>query len=127
MLFMTPELFEENDDGIHYTNKIDIYAFGIILILTEKYPKFSMRNVITGVLPPLPNDIVPWVKDLIVRCLASSPEMRPSFAEIFEILKAQNYDLFGDSNKGLKAQIDKRVLKIEAFEYQQQNFINTDL
>ena len=56
-------------------------------------------------------------------------ENRPSFEEIFEILKANNYDLFDESKgknltskqKRMKNDIDERVMMIEAYEFQHQN------
>ena len=132
--FMAPELLSsDEDDDSRYTNKIDVYAFGITLvyIVTGSYPKFNMKNTITGVLPPLPETIMNWVRELIVKCMALEPENRSSFAEIFEILKANNYDLFTKSEEGskklttkqqnLKKEIDERVLMIEAYEFQHQN------
>lgn len=126
--FMAPELFEEND--IKYNNKVDVYAFGITLIyiINDNYPAFSMKNVINGVTPKIAESIVGWVRDLIIRCLALSPDKRPSFTEIFEIMKSHNYDMFND-NKSVKLktndhdvkEIENRILKIEAFEYQHQN------
>ncbi|KAK8834390.1 hypothetical protein M9Y10_019118 [Tritrichomonas musculus] len=52
--FMAPELFEEQVGG-NYTNKVDVYSFGIILIyiLTGRYPEFSMKNVVNGVTPKI--------------------------------------------------------------------------
>lgn len=124
MRFMAPELFEENDGATRYTNKVDVYSFGITLlyIVTEKYPDFSLRNVVMGVLPRIQGNIVNWVRELITRCLSSSPDNRPSFAEIFEILKSHNYNLFSDDaspnltkkQKNLKEEIENRILKIEA-------------
>ena len=127
--FMAPELFEDND--IIYTKKVDVYSFGITLIyiVTENYPDFSLGKVSRGIIPSLPDTVVSWVQKLIVRCLSLSPYERPSFAEIFEIMKKNNYDLFSDRKKGkltgkklnMKRFIEKRILKIEAFEYQHQD------
>lgn len=70
MRFMAPELFvnedEEEDDDIdqksatRYTNKVDVYSFGITLIyiVTEKYPVFKMKNVVNGVLPKISGPVV---------------------------------------------------------------------
>ncbi|KAK8864811.1 hypothetical protein M9Y10_010336 [Tritrichomonas musculus] len=127
LLFMAPELYEENDSENSYTNKVDVYSFGItlIFIVSNEYPRFNMNNVLNGVMPTLPASISDWVRELIFRCLSPSPDERPSFAEIFEIMKSNDYDLF--SNKGsklttkqkkMKNEIEKRILKIEAFEYQ---------
>lgn len=130
--FMAPELFVEDEDGsTKYTNKVDVYSFGITLIyvVTGGYPRFNMRNAVNGVLPKLSDTIVSWVRDLIQRCLSFEPEKRPSFSEIFELLKLNNFDLFSESNgknltskqQSMKIEIEKRVLKIEAFEFQHQN------
>ena len=119
---------ESNDyDGIKYTNKVDVYSFGItlIFIVNDSYAKFSLKNASNGVIPALPKSITSWVHKLIVRCLSPSPDERPSFAEIFEIMKSNNYDLFNEKcskltskQKQMKSDIEKRILKIEAFEYQ---------
>ena len=44
--FMAPEIFEENDNGISYTNKVDVYSFVItlIFIFCEDYSKFNMNK-----------------------------------------------------------------------------------
>ena len=142
MRFMAPELFIENDeeedenDGVKdedeggriaYTNKVDVYSFGItlIFIVCNAYPKFNLKRALNGVAPKLPASIVGWVRELIARCLSVSPDERPSFAEIFEIMKSNNYDLFDEKSanltskqKAMKDEIEKRILKIEAFEYQ---------
>ena len=131
MRFMAPELFKkiESPTTYVYTNKVDIYSFGIILIyiITEQYPKVNIKNVINGVLPTLPSTIPNWVCELIFSCLSLLPENRPSFAEIFEIMKLNNYDMFRDKDQKSTAKkqemnklIEARILKIEAFEYQHQ-------
>ena len=126
LLFMAPELFEENNQ--RYTNKVDVYSFGIILIfiVTNDYPPFSLKNISIGVLPKLQDNISKWVRELITNCLSPEPENRPTFAEIFEIMKINNFDLFSDSKgkklssqqQSMKERIEARVMKIEAFEYQ---------
>ncbi|KAK8865163.1 hypothetical protein M9Y10_010698 [Tritrichomonas musculus] len=129
--FMAPELFEESENGPAYTNKVDVYSFGITLIyiVTGSYPIFSLKKVSMGIIPPLQDSIVKWVRELIVKCLSPNPVNRPSFSEIFEILKSNNYDLFCESKsrnlsstqQSLKKEIEERIMKIEAFEFQHQN------
>ncbi|KAK8839034.1 hypothetical protein M9Y10_032500 [Tritrichomonas musculus] len=129
--FMAPELFEESEKGPVYNNKVDVYSFGITLIyiITGKYPMFSLKNVSNGIPPSLPTTIVKWVRELILSCLSVSPESRPSFADIFETLQSNNYDIFGESKdkkltnkqQNIKKEIDERVLMIEAYEFQHQN------
>ena len=130
--FMAPELLaQDEDEELKYTNKVDVYSFGITLIyiITGSYPKFNMKKAVNGVLPQIPESIVPWVRELILSCLSFEAENRPSFDQIFEILKSNNYDLFKEksSNKmarkqeSMKKEIDARVLMIEAYEFQHQN------
>ena len=132
---MAPELFAEDEDDeceggkkMKYTNKVDVYSFRftLIFIMTGKYPKFNMLKMAQGVTPSLPSSISNWVSELITRCLSLSADNRPSFAEIFEIMKSNNYDLFSDgkdkklrkNQRQLKKEIEERVLMIEGFEFQ---------
>lgn len=88
--FMTTELLaSDEDDCAHYTNTIDVYSFGVTLvyIVTVNLPKFKMKNVVNGVLPPLPSTIMYWVRELIISCFSFEAENRPSFDQIFEIMK----------------------------------------
>lgn len=130
--FMAPELLAVDEDAdTFYTNKVDVYSFGITLvyIVTGNYPKFNMKNALNGIIPPLPDTIIDWVRDLIVKCMSFEPDSRPSFAEIFETLKENNYDLFSNSKdtkltsnqQKMMKEIEDRVMLIEAFEFQHQN------
>ena len=126
--FMAPELYDCN---IEYTNKVDVYAFGIILfyLVTNGYPPYIMKNIMNGVIPTIPPRVASWVSQLIVQCLSFDPENRPTFVEIFELMKSNNFDFFSDKNGQpldeiqlkSKQDIETRVLEIEAFEYQHQN------
>lgn len=99
-----------------------------------------VRNTITSIVGYLirrhffPNSyfkdqsFVSSVKEIIVRCLSLDQGKRPTFAEIFEIMKINNYDLFTEKKSKLTAKqksmiksIEARILKIEAFEYQYEN------
>ena len=125
--FMAPEVLNEEDN---YTRKIDVYSFGIILIyiVTGEYPAFTLRSVMSGQPPALPENIVKWTRELITSCLSFEPEKRPSFDEIFGIMKENNFNLFSDS-KGrnlmgkqldMKKEIESRIKKIETFELNNQ-------
>lgn len=133
LLFMAPELYDNGDnkdeDAFHeQMNKVDVYSFGFILIYiaTNSIPKYNLKKKITGISPKLPSTVVPWVVELIDQCLQVTAENRPTFKEIFEILKSHTFDLFEETisskltaqQKKSKKEIEKRILKIEAFEYQ---------
>ena len=109
-------------------------SYGIILfaLFTGKLPKQSLKERLDKVpikFPKPSSKITKYCISLIKKCTSFNPDERPSFAEIFEIMKKNNYDLFSDRKKGkltgkklnMKRFIEKRILKIEAFEYQHQD------
>eukprot|EP01119_Soliformovum_irregulare_P024096 TRINITY_DN856_c0_g1_i1.p1 TRINITY_DN856_c0_g1~~TRINITY_DN856_c0_g1_i1.p1 ORF type:complete len:206 (-),score=72.78 TRINITY_DN856_c0_g1_i1:66-683(-) len=76
-----------------FTSKSDVYAFGVtcIEILTKKDPypdidllQFSMRVLGEGLnlRNSVPSTVPKTLADLIVACLAETPEERPTFREI---------------------------------------------
>lgn len=86
---MTPELIdddEENDESQErYNGKVDVYSFGITLlyIVTEQYPKYTLKQKMTGTMLKIPSTVVPWVSELNVRCVLSK------YLDIFIIVSAQ--------------------------------------
>jgi serine/threonine protein kinase len=99
--YMAPELYEKED----YTDKIDVFAFGITLyeILVGK-PACSrnlnclqiMCRAVNGKRPDIPDYIPLQVKDLITRCWSVDPDTRSSFAVILLELKAMRFKIFPD-------------------------------
>jgi serine/threonine protein kinase len=85
--WMAPEMFESD----HYTNKVDVYAYGILLweILTGAVP-FKGRDAYKVAIavtrnherPPLPTGIPRGIIELIKACWDPAPENRPTFAQI---------------------------------------------
>jgi len=72
-----------------------LLSFGIILweLLTRQKPfphhtKYEVfrESVCRGERPPIPPETDPILADLINRCWASDPNLRPSFSEIVERL-----------------------------------------
>eukprot|EP01002_Notosolenus_urceolatus_P005956 NODE_258_length_2377_cov_49.049828_g203_i0.p1 GENE.NODE_258_length_2377_cov_49.049828_g203_i0~~NODE_258_length_2377_cov_49.049828_g203_i0.p1 ORF type:complete len:738 (-),score=138.11 NODE_258_length_2377_cov_49.049828_g203_i0:33-2246(-) len=86
--FMAPELYDEK-----YTEKVDVYSFGMCLLemATGSYPYDECENVgqvfkkVTSRIPPdaLKQVEDPEVKEVIVACLQSS-ESRPASWELLE-------------------------------------------
>lgn len=88
--WMAPELFEPTST---YSNKIDVYAYGIILweIVSGQAPYGGMDplQVATEVLyeerrPEIPPNTPQPLADLMKRCWDQSPDLRPTFAEIVQ-------------------------------------------
>lgn len=87
----SPEIFDES----HYTEKADVYSFGIVLweLIFRTKPwagKHSMRviqAVVSGERPSIlnmPADTPEFMKILMVKCWAHNPHERPNFAEIVD-------------------------------------------
>ena len=85
--WMAPELFNSNN----YTNKVDVYAFGMILyeLVTSDIPfkEFNANQICIVVCknqmrPTLPENTPQELSALIKRCWDQNPEKRPSFNEI---------------------------------------------
>ena len=129
--FMAPELLRDEDGELSYNNSVDVYAFGIILffIVIGSYPPFNLMKIAKGEMPKMPDSMAKWVRDLINNCFCFNPDERPSFQEVFEIMKSNNFDLFADVDGGKLTQkkktqlkiIEDRIAKIEAFEFQYQD------
>ncbi|KAK8894037.1 hypothetical protein M9Y10_022469 [Tritrichomonas musculus] len=89
-IYMAPELFLED----HYTNKIDVFAYAIILyeILTQNKPYYEkenlsqyqiFRDVSQGLRPKIrQHEISNNFANLIENCWAQDPDLRPSFIKI---------------------------------------------
>lgn len=82
--WMAPEVFE----GSKYTEKCDIFSWGIVLweVLSRQKPFKDVDNTYSimwkihkGERPPLiPFDFPERIKNLITACWATKPELRPS-------------------------------------------------
>lgn len=130
MKFLAPELCE-NKDQITYTNKVDIYAFGIVLIylITNKYPTKDPKSLCINYFTSCIGLGSKWVRYLVRRCLYLYPEKRATFDEVLEIMKENNFDLFKEEDteiqeneqNNLKQEIEKQIMMAESFEYLHQN------
>ena len=124
--YHAPELFTSTPPV--YSEKTDIFAFGLLLVLIisgEEYP-FDPKDRVEGRILGFSEYILPWSKDLILRCLEYDPEYRPTFAECFEIMKLYDHDFFGSTNPDDAPSIEKeeeiqavknRILEIQAIEF----------
>lgn len=86
--FMAPELILGHTN---YNEKVDIYAFGVVLylILNEgEYPKISIGDVANGKMAQIPQKITSYSQTLIKKCWAFQASERPTFDEINQSLKS---------------------------------------
>jgi serine/threonine protein kinase len=97
-LYMAPELYEEQN----YDEKIDVYSFALILYeIVVGHPVFAPTltfmqlclKVARGERKEIPSNVEGFIADLIRRGWSSDPTERPSFAEIYNILKRNNFQI----------------------------------
>jgi serine/threonine protein kinase len=89
--WIAPELFVKR----HYTEKADVYSYGVILweLLTRRMPfgdieSFSIPLLVSrGERPPFPKDCSPEWKKLIKLCWHQKPQKRPDFKQILQRLR----------------------------------------
>ncbi len=91
--------------GEKYTEKADVYSFGIIMweALTRKQP-FAGRNfmgvsldILEGRRPQIPPDSPDAFKKMIERCWHAKPDKRPSMEELLGFFTS----LIGETTSGL--------------------------
>jgi serine/threonine protein kinase len=101
--YMAPECFQDATP----TPKIDVFAFGLILyellVGESVFPKdasvFQMTKLHQEeipVRPEIPSPIPRAIAGLIRSCWAPNPNLRPTFAEIYEKLEENNFVFFND-------------------------------
>ncbi|OHT06153.1 hypothetical protein TRFO_25954 [Tritrichomonas foetus] len=82
LLFMAPEILNEEE---HYTNKVDVYSFGIVLYFILSHsslPKLSIGKIAQGHEIPIPSNINSFYREIISQCLSFQPNDRPSFSKL---------------------------------------------
>ena len=86
------------DDSIRLTNKIDIFALGLIFheyacgrqpVLPTGCPS-AVYAVLNGEVPQLNGDLPGWLRQLIAGMLLPDPAQRPDAQTVFRRLQEQN-------------------------------------
>eukprot|EP01090_Pellita_catalonica_P015330 TRINITY_DN413_c0_g2_i1.p1 TRINITY_DN413_c0_g2~~TRINITY_DN413_c0_g2_i1.p1 ORF type:complete len:387 (-),score=68.97 TRINITY_DN413_c0_g2_i1:1271-2410(-) len=91
-MYMAPEVMRRE----FFDAKADVYSFGIVLWETatvqkpyphiRSYTELKEKVLESGERPPIADDMMPALADLIQRCWSSDPEARPGFGEINKAL-----------------------------------------
>ncbi|EAX90170.1 TKL family protein kinase [Trichomonas vaginalis G3] len=97
--WMAPEILVSSHK---FTSKIDVYAYGILLVelLTKKRPypgmddkkELAHKIVEEGLRPKLKKNTPPLLKDLITQCWDANPDVRPTFDEIVQ--RFENLEIY---------------------------------
>lgn len=96
LAYMAPELYDENKP---YNEKVDVYAYGIILyfILSGgNYPNINIADIINAKEITVPDTINDLSKDLIKKCTSYDYHSRPSFNEIVQIIRENDFKLINN-------------------------------
>ena len=109
-IFMAPELLS----GEKYNNKVDVYSFAVILcyLLTGSLPKYTLKDKMNRKEFPLPSpssSISEFGVDLISRCLSFDYESRPSFEDILNEIRENNYNLASNVNMNIVSKGDNEL------------------
>lgn len=89
--FMAPEIFQQHS---RYTVKVDVYAFGVVMyyILTKgQFPEYTGIGSYANL--NLPSSINKLSKSIIKKCWSLSPDERPSFSNILDMIVENNFML----------------------------------
>jgi len=90
--YMSPEMIQ----GTRYSEKVDVYSFGILLweLYTHKIPFKAMHplqvahKVLQGLRPTIPDKCPPELVKLLESCWHAEPAARPNFKDIIQILNS---------------------------------------
>lgn len=95
--WMAPELL--NGSSSRVSEKVDVFSFGIVLweILTGEEPYANMHcgAIIGGIVnnslrPQIPETCDPEWRKLMEQCWSANPDVRPSFTEVTDRLRAMS-------------------------------------
>lgn len=100
--FMAPEIINEDID---YNEKVDVYSFGVLVFFILNNGDLStikIGDIFKGKKIKIPDEFAPFAKQLISNCWKLNPEKRPSFKNILESMKINQYQLVPLLNKEIK-------------------------
>ena len=115
--FMAPEIINEDE----YDEKVDVYAFGVIVFFILNKGDLSnikIVDMIKGKQIMIPSTFTTYAKKLIYECWKVESKERPSFKDILESMKNNEYALCSldkSEAKELQAMIEQHKSKIPSY------------
>ena len=90
--WMSPEIMRAVEGRIN--KKCDLFSYGMILfeLFAHKIPYADLdrieisQSVTSGVRPPIPPNLPPYLHDLLRRCWEDDPHLRPTFNDFVDII-----------------------------------------
>jgi serine/threonine protein kinase len=111
----------EAADG-HYDNKVDVYSFGIIVyeivtgngIFSDEGSKMRLfLDLQNGKRPEIPKEVLPFTRELIIKCWSQESIKRPDFREIWKSLKDHEFKVMNGVDR---VAVVRDVSRIETYE-----------
>jgi serine/threonine protein kinase len=105
LLWQAPELWEITRSDQRYTNKVDIWAFGLVMYQVLSNGKLwpsdiagsigkLQYGIMNGRRPDIQNNPeCEWVWDLIQKCWERDPNNRPTMPQILATLKENKFEV----------------------------------
>lgn len=99
VIYSAPEVFLQSDNHLKNAEKSDVYSFAIIIyqIFTLKTPfehlsdAMIVGKVAKGKRPKIPDSVPKQYCDLITQCWSQKPSQRPTFQQIVDRLKSDEF------------------------------------
>lgn len=93
LFYMSPEILSEKN----YGKETDVYSFGILayFVFTGMLPKISLTKKVSGEsVPEIPEFVTPLAREIITKCCQFEPSQRPTFTQVIELMKQNDFKLF---------------------------------
>jgi tRNA A-37 threonylcarbamoyl transferase component Bud32 len=111
--YMAPEQYAPE-----YDNKVDVYAFGLVLyevvtgqrVFPDDYTIPQLYGAaVSGRRPTIPDSVSVWVRELISRCWSPDPATRPSFDDIVADCQCNSFALDGSADVAAITRYARRI------------------
>jgi hypothetical protein len=95
-----------------YNEKVDVFTFELLAYeIVEGCPAF--RHTRPSKLPALPDSFGPRLQQLIRKCWSRAPDERPSFEDIFNLFKDENWEILPEADAMRVAASVSQVTRLE--------------
>lgn len=117
LFFMAPEVCNNEE----YNEKVDVFSFGVLayfMLNDGKMPNLSLTQFLNGVKPTFPESFTEFSKSMIIACLNSDPNSRPSFSLICDEIEKNSdklWNLSFDEIQEVKIRMESLKKRIPSY------------